>query len=478
MFAADYLVTTLRWQDLVDIILNSYILFRLYVLFQGTQVIRVVIGVGFLWILQGLSRQLGLIVTSWVLQGIIALAALIIIIVFRNEIRRVIQAKNLRVLLWGWPQNGDITPTGVIVESVYELARRRIGALIVLPDKDDLSDLVQGGVAWGGRLTKQMLISIFWPGNPVHDGAALVRNGRIEKVGAILPLSNKDDLPQRYGTRHRAALGLSENCDALVIVVSEERGEVTVAKDGQLHEIPDNLALTRHIRYHSKPVPGIDRAGRKHSLRLAAAALVCLLFVTGIWFRFARGLETLTTVEVPIEYMNRDQNVEILDTSVNQVVLHLTGSRALIKSLEPEQLKVMLDLGKAVVGTNTFSITADNIVLPPGIRLTRIEPVKVKVAIDRIVSKTLPIQVDWAGKLPRGLVIEQIEVRPGKTVLVGPSRILASITTVYTEKINLENIHSSGKLTADLVISPASVKVASGSVDKVTIEYRVKSRQN
>ncbi len=478
MLATDYLVATLRWQDLVDIILNSYILFRLYVLFRGTQVIRVVIGVGFLWILQGISRQLGLIVTSWVLQGIIALAALIIIIVFRNEIRRVIQAKNLRVLLWGWPQHGDLTPAGVIVEGVYELARRRIGALIVLPGQDDLTDLVQGGVTWAGRLTKQMLISIFWPGNPVHDGAALVHNGLIERVGTILPLSSRDDLPQRYGTRHRAALGLSESSDALVVVVSEERGEVAVAKDGQLYEIPDNLALNKHIRYHCQPVAGFDRAGRRNSVRLAAAALVCLLFVTGIWFRFARGLETLTTVEVPIEYMNRDQQVEILDTSVNRAVLHLTGSRALIKTLEAGQVKVLLDLSKAVVGTNTFSITADNVVLPPGIRLTRIEPAKVKVTVDRIVVKSLPIQVDWVGRLPQGLVMEKVTLDPQSTLVVGPSRVLASLTTVYTEKLNLANIRSSGRITAGLVISPATVKLAPDRDSKVTVEYWVKARQD
>ena len=401
---------------------------------------------------------------------------MIIIIVFRNEIRRVIQAKNLKVLLWGWPQHGDLTPAGVIVESVYELARRRIGALIVLPSQDDLTDLVQGGVTWGGRLTKQMLISIFWPGNPVHDGAALVRNGYIERVGAILPLSNREDLPQRYGTRHRAALGLSESSDALVIVVSEERGDVTVAKDGRLHEIPDNLALNRHIRYHCQPVAGLDSSGRRQSIRLAAAALVCLLFVTGIWFRFARGLETLTTVEVPIEYMNRDQKVEILDTSVNRAVLHLTGSRALIKSLEAGQVKVLLDLSKAVVGTNTFSITADNVVLPPGIRLTRIEPAKVKVTVDRIVTKSLPIQVDWVGRLPNNLVLKKVSLHPEKAVVVGPSRVLASLSTVYTEKINLANINSSGRLSAGLVIAPATVKLAADSSSKVTIEYWLTER--
>ncbi len=119
-------ISTIRWQDFVDICLNSYILFRFYVLFRGTNVFRVLIGMTVLWFLQRIAISLGLIVTSWVVQGIVAVGAIIIIVVFRNEIRRVLQAKNLKSILWDFLQI-RVTPTEIIADSVFDMAQRKCG---------------------------------------------------------------------------------------------------------------------------------------------------------------------------------------------------------------------------------------------------------------------------------------------------------------------------------------------------------------
>ena len=129
------------------------------------------------------------------------------------------------------------TPVQIITESVYEMAKRRIGALLVFPGKDVLEELVQSGIPWKGVLSKEMVLSIFWPDNPVHDGAAIIQGDRIVEVGAILPLSRRSDLPSSYGTRHRAALGLAEKTDALILLVSEESGKVVSIKGDQAREI-------------------------------------------------------------------------------------------------------------------------------------------------------------------------------------------------------------------------------------------------
>ena len=122
------LFQSIRWQDLVDIVLNSYILFRFYMLFRITNVFRILIGLVVLWIFQRIAVLIGLVVTSWVIQGITAAAALIIIVVFRNEIRSVLQIKNFRALFWGIPQPSVKTPIQIISDSVVDLARKRIGA--------------------------------------------------------------------------------------------------------------------------------------------------------------------------------------------------------------------------------------------------------------------------------------------------------------------------------------------------------------
>jgi len=453
----------IRWQDVIDILLNSYILFRLYVLFRETYVFRVLTGIALLWIFQRISVFFGLILTSWVMQGITAVVALIIIIVFRNEIRSVLQAKNLRAILW-------------IVESVKALSKRHIGALIVLPAKENLEDIFQGGIPLRGLISKEMITSIFWGDNPVHDGAIIIEEDRIAKVGVILPLSYKSDLPSRYGTRHRAALGLSETTDALVVVVSEETGKVVVAKDSKITDIISNAMFTKILQEHMGIHEEENVYQQKEKFKMSIAAIISVFFITGIWFSFSKGLDTLITLEIPVEYTNRNPGFEIVDASVNAVRLHLGGSGALIKSVQPEQIQVKLDLGNAVIGQNIFSITQDSITLPPGIFLRKVIPSVIEVTLDETIKKEIPLQVDWVGELPEGLILSEIEIDPDKIEIIGGKRILGNISTLYTEKVHLDNLKGTGTILANLALTPAALKIAPGSKDKVRIVYVIKRR--
>lgn len=470
-------LASIRWQDIVDVVLNSYILFRLYVLFRGTNVIRVIAGLAILWVFQRIAVGLGLIVTTWAMQGIIAGAALIIIIVFRNEIRNVLQAKNMRALLWGVPRKSHRTLVDSIVEGVYQLARNRTGALVVLPGKEDIDETIQGGMEWQGLVSKEMLMSIFMNDSPVHDGAAVIIGDRITRVGAILPLCERDDLPTRYGTRHRAAIGLAEQSDALIIAVSEERGEVIIAKNGEIVFIEDNLALKVALQSHLGIASEDDAHTRRESMELGIAGVVCVLFMVGIWFSFARGLETLTSLEVPLEYVNRGSRMQILSASDNTVRLHLTGSGALINSMKPDQVSVKVDLDNAVNGENVFSITNDNIELPPGVRLNRIEPPEVKVVLDLPITKELPVQADWAGTLKQGYTLKSVMVNPKVIPVNGGGKIVAKLKTIYTEKIHLENLQSSGQITVGLALEPVSLRIADGFDDKVEVSYVIVKRE-
>jgi uncharacterized protein (TIGR00159 family) len=469
-------LNSIRWQDIVDIALNSYILFRLYVLFRGTNVFRVLTGITLLWILQRIAAAIGLIVTSLAFQGIIAFAALIIIIVFKDEIRSVLQTKNLKTILWGLHYKTIKTPIEIVIESIYELSRRRIGALLVFPVTEDLKEFTQSGITWNGQISKEMILSIFWHDNPVHDGAAIIKGDRVTEVGVILPLSKRTDLPSYYGTRHRAAAGLAEQTDALVVVVSEERGKVVVAKEDRIIDIHDNLELKQILRDHVgvSTLPAASR--KKENFRLGLAAVLSFFFVSGVWFSFARGLETLVTLEIPVEYMNRRAEMQILETSINDVSLNLSGSGSLIKSIGPAQVNVRLDLSNAVIGSNTFTITPENITLPPGVLLKKVTPQAVKVTLDVSIEKKLPIQADWIGKLPEGLILEKVMLTPGKIKIIGARNILNKITTIYTEKIQLDNIKRSGEMTVKTALSPASLKVDPGSTDKITLTYIVKQR--
>ena len=468
--------TNIRWQDILDILVVSYFLFRLYVLFRGTYVFRVIVGIGILWIFQRFAAYMGLIVTTWAMQGIIAFAAIIIIIVFRNEIRDVLQAKNIGAILWGVSHKVVKTPIQIITGSVYEMAKRRIGALLVFPGKDVLEELVQSGIPWKGVLSKEMVLSVFWPDNPVHDGAAIIQGDRIVEVGAILPLSRRSDLPSSYGTRHRAALGLAEKTDALIIVVSEESGKVSYMRGDQIKEIANNIELEKILRANTGISSDYKGLREKDKLSLVLAAMAIFLFVAGTWFSFSRGLESLATLEIPIEYMNRDPNIELIASSLNSVNLDLGGGGTLLKSIQPDQVKVRVDLSKAVVGLNSYTITPENITLPPGIVLRRVDPPVVDVTLDIPIVKELPLQVDWTGKLRSDLILEEVELKPDRIKVVGGSKILEKISTMYTEKVALDSLKASGSMTVQVALTPASLKVGEGSKDRLNISYVIRKR--
>ena len=467
--------SNIRWQDVVDILINSYILFRIYVIFRGTNVFRVLFGVAFLWFFQRFAVSMGLIVSSWVLQGITAVAAFIIIVVFRNEIRSFLQAKNLRTLLWGVPRKVAETPIEIIADSVFELAQSHIGGLMVLPGRDAIEEVTQRGIRWGGFFSREMLKSIFWHDNPVHDGAAIIEGDKVVEVGVILPLSHRKDLPSGYGTRHRAAAGLAEKTDALVIVASEEKGTVIIAKGTYLNIIKRKEELVQLLRDHV----GIHSGERNHPKRqfeLGIAALASILIIGGVWFSFTTGLDTLITLEVPVEYINNDPGKEIVDTSVNAVRLYLSGSSVLLKSIRPEQVKVRIDIEKAVVGNNNIAIKNENISLPPRVFLKKVKPLVIEVVVDSIIKRDLYVQVDWVGDLPKDKILTSVKLNPERIQVMGGSRILKDISTIYTEKIYVDTIKKTGKITVKPEINRPSLVIAPSSKDRITVEYVVKER--
>ncbi len=471
-----FLISSLRWQDIVDISLVSYILFRFYILFRGTNAFRVLIGMTILWFFQQVAVSMGLIVTSWVVQGVVALGAFIIIVIFRNEIRSVLQASHLKAILWDISSKAVFSTIEIIVQSVYDMGLRQCGALIVFPGKDDVEEVIQSGISWKGEISKEMILSVFWPDNPVHDGAAIIQGDQIIQVGAILPLSRRDDLPTYYGTRHRAALGLAEVTDALIIAVSEERGDVVVVQGNTLTVVKQKRKLEQLLRHHKGVASKKGRELVKEKLMIAAAALFSVIFIAGVWFSVSRGGDTLLTFESPVVYLNRDPSMEIFQTSVNTVSLELEGSDALIKSIKPDQVQVKLDLTQSKVGPNSFTITQESISLPPGIVLKGVSPTVVEVALDVLIQKEMPVQIDWVGRLPDHFILTETNVAPEMVAVIGGKRILENISTIYTEKVPLDNLEVKGTITVNLALTPASLKIAPGSKEKITITYLTKLR--
>jgi len=468
--------SSLRWQDILDIAINSYILFRLYVLFKGTNALRIMLAIAFLWFFQEIANYLGLVVTSWLFQGFTAAAAIIIIVIFRHEIRTVFQTKNLKSILWGIPRKADSTPIELLSEVVFELASSRTGALIVFQGKEDLAEIVRDGIPWQGVLSREMIKTIFWKNNPVHDGAILIDGNRVRMVGCILPLSHRKDLPSYFGTRHRAATGLSEASDALTIVVSEERGQVTVVRGNEINQVRHPSHLTRLLNeFDGKVESSSKKFYRKERFNMIVAAVFSIFIISGMWASFTRSLDTLITLDVPIRYLNRQPDTIVVETSANTVRLYLSGSGALIRSVSPAQAQVSLDLKNAVVGKNHFPLISDNISLPPGINLSRIDPSVVDVVLDNPMIKELPIQVNWVGESPKNLNLSGVRLYPQTIFIRSRSMLLKNLKTVYTQPVSLNNIHRSGTVKVGLKLSSA-LKIAEGQQERITIQYVVQQK--
>ena len=244
--------TSFRWHDVLDVLVISFILHRLMLLLRGTAALQIVLGLLVLWLIQVIAEAAGLVLTSWFFQGVGAVAVLVVVVVYRNEIREVLRQTNPIRFFFGRPQEIPRLNVNMIVQAAFQLAKSRTGALIVLEKGDKLEPYVREGFALDARFNAQMIETIFAKHSPMHDGAVIIHASRIARVGTFLPLTEKEGLPQHYGTRHRAAIGLSEVSDAAVLVVSEERGEVSLVYRGhvqimgasqQLKEALDDLLL-------------------------------------------------------------------------------------------------------------------------------------------------------------------------------------------------------------------------------------------
>ena len=185
-------------------------------------------------------------------------------------------------------------------------------------------------------------------------------------------------------------------------------------------------------------------------------------------------METLGEYEIPVEIIMTDQKMEIVSSSDANVKLLISGAGPLIKSVKSEQMNVQLNLSQARVGDNTLNITHKNILLPPGIRLKKIEPSTLSVTLDTLIEKQLSIQPNWVGKLPEGLVMTDARPVPDTIRVYGGGLALEKVTTLFTEEIALNDVTASGTVTVALVLNPPSIRLEGGN--EVQIQCRIKKR--
>lgn len=234
------------WRDLLDIALVSLLLYQIIQMVKGTRAVAAMLGLGVLMLLYFFSRSVGLYTLTWLLQHIFGSLFLVIVVIFQRDIRQALGDIGARYY-WGRSTlRSDALDE--LVAACVEMARLRIGALVVIERGMPLGDMMQReGVRIDARISKKLLMNIFYPKAPLHDGAVILSKGKISAAACILPLAVVQG--QNFGTRHRAALGITEESDALAVVVSEERGEISVAAKGQLTRNLDAVKLKQVLSH-------------------------------------------------------------------------------------------------------------------------------------------------------------------------------------------------------------------------------------
>ena len=242
---------SMSWRDLVDIALVTLLLYRLIILMRDTRAVAALYGLMLLMVVYFLSLEMGFYTLNWLLENFLGSLFLVIIVLFQRDIRRALTEMGTHHWFpWQRRATVDDEVLEEIISACVQMGRSKVGALIVMERKVSLGDLLDWGTIINADVTRAMLMTIFYPKTPLHDGAVLINHNKINAAGCILPLSTKTDLADEYGTRHRAAIGITEESDALAIVVSEERGSISVAINGQLYPCSDSAHLRRLLSFN------------------------------------------------------------------------------------------------------------------------------------------------------------------------------------------------------------------------------------
>jgi diadenylate cyclase len=388
------LVPLPKWRDLIDILFLSIVAYQLYVWFRGTRALRVLIGLVVLGGVYSLAKLWGLFLTTWVFQILWQVLVILLLILFQSEIRQVLEKVNLLRFLRSKRRVSSDVLAKELADVAFDLAREGTGALIVLERDDNPSEFLSAGQTIMALPEPVLIKSIFNHHAPSHDGAIILSQGRLTQMGCILPLSERENLPGQYGTRHRAALGLSERTDAVCIVISEERGEVSTVVGGEItnQETPKALAskLKDLLDIPDIPSPTFQGFFKAAFVKNWRQKLGALILVTFAWLLLASQQEIKTNIIAQIRYKDLSTELEMDKSSTQAVRLTLSGRRDIIKALENQEVLVQVDLEKLSAGTHTIRLSAKNIDLPIGIVIDQVMPQDIMVVLKSQAVETPP----------------------------------------------------------------------------------------
>lgn len=457
--------------NIVDIVIITCLIYFVLGWLKGTrsfQILATLIGIGLFYLA---ASKMGLILTSVLFQYLWAAIIIVLVIVFQPEIREMLErASPIRYLSGRRLNSVEPDVIEATVGAVAELSRLRIGALIVFERLHNLGNLLLRGKRLDTVVSQEALLMIFQKNSPLHDGAVLIKGDRIQEASCILPLSTDEGISSRYGTRHRAALGLTERSDALAVVVSEERGEVSLADGKEITNFRTKAefreALERglgsgKVREQESFPSLVTLLTSNWSLKLAALGITIFL-----WFVVVGPQSSEVGMTVPIQYSNLPPGMEITGKWMEQVDVRLRGSEASLANLKPGSVRAVVDLSSVVPGINFFRISSRNIMVPPGIVMARIRPSDLQLTIEAAAARKMPVMPTVIGPLPERA---RIIVSPSEVRVRGFKEDLQKMKSVISGPVEISELIKKGKATVGVAVQPEGLRIEDVEPSQVTI---------
>ena len=436
------MLQSFRIQDILDIAIISIMISALLIWFKDRASRFVFFGITLLGAIYLLARFFQLYLTTVVLQSFFAILLFVLVVIFQEDLRRFFE----RLALLGRFRRRVFGAAGfnesaeIIAETAADLARKKIGALIVIQGDDPLDRHLIGGNNLDGLISQPLLESIFDPHSIGHDGAVLIDGNRLIRFGCHLPLSANAAQYGNLGLRHTAALGLSERSDALCIVVSEERGTISLARGERIVEMANASALRIELESFfakraplAKSRPIVRWLKENPREKVLAVVLACML-----WIAFGYQRETIRRdFVVPIEYLNAPVEWVLEEPKVTEAKVMLMGPAQAFQLLHPDSLKISLDLKQLRPGAQEITLTREMVKAPSNLVVSGITPERIKVVTSRLLPLVVPIEVLTENAPPPGMVVEKISVTPPEVTVLIPRRLRGKRIRILTEPVDL-----------------------------------------
>lgn len=383
---------TIGLSGLLDILFMTVLIYTLIVWSKRTRAASVLTGILIVAGIYLISRQFNLSLTAAIFEQFFAIILIALVIIFQEELRYFFE----RIATWSFKRTFlgkeetrlDREEVEVLVRTLNDLAREKIGALVVIRGRDLIIRHLQGGEECNGRLTESLLRSLFDTHSKGHDGAVVIEGNLVTQFSVHLPLSKNLKKLGEGGTRHAAALGLSERCDALCLVVSEERGTISVASNGEIRIVRDTDHLTRLLRsfYHTISPKGQSKAWDDHIKKNWRDKLVALALSGALWFVLVDGSKTAyRTVSIPIEYGDLPETWAVEEISPPEVSITFRGARRSFYFMRKNDININVPL-RLESGSQRFRIGPGQMDFPKNLVLETIEPSLVEINVQEVVE--------------------------------------------------------------------------------------------